>query len=313
MPKFCLGKNVFRGLSSGGDESLVKQAFDKDAAALSDFCQKADVLIILLGLGGGTGNGAALGLIKLALQSGAFVIVIPILPFSFEGQTKGVRAQGALKAIKLMADLVIPFYNDVLFQSLTETATVKEAFNDGNRWLSQLNSMLVNYLSNDKSAALNGTLNTFVQHFSDKPDHIFWGLGSHEQGDIGQALKSVFEGPFWHPNTNDMPIKRVFIFSQLGSQISLVGLKNLNYEIQCYLGTPDIQILSAYKELETEPTHVHIFVLGSHYEKNLSAIRYRKNGMSAAQGQQIQFDFEAAGQEAYWDTPTYLRLGLKLE
>lgn len=110
-----------------------------------------------------------------------------------------------------------------------------------------------------------------------------------------------------------MPIKRVFIFSQLGSQISLVGLKNLNYEIQCYLGTPDIQILSAYKELETEPTHVHIFVLGSHYEKNLSAIRYRKNGMSAAQGQQIQFDFEAAGQEAYWDTPTYLRLGLKLE
>lgn len=196
LPKFCLGKNVFRGLSSGGDESLVKQAFDKDAAALSDFCQKADVLIILLGLGGGTGNGAALGLIKLALQSGAFVIVIPILPFSFEGQTKGVRAQGALKAIKLMADLVIPFYNDVLFQSLTETATVKEAFNDGNRWLSQLNSMLVNYLSNDKSAALNGTLNTFVQHFSDKPDHIFWGLGSHEQGDIGQALKSVFEGPF---------------------------------------------------------------------------------------------------------------------
>ena len=46
---------------------------------------KTDVLIILVGLSGGTGSGALLATVQMALRAGAFVLILPILPFAFEG------------------------------------------------------------------------------------------------------------------------------------------------------------------------------------------------------------------------------------
>ncbi|MDR0755943.1 MAG: hypothetical protein LBE99_03465 [Puniceicoccales bacterium] len=318
LPKFCFEKNHFRGLSSGGDEALVEQMFEKDAAPLHAFCQKTDILILLVGLGGGTGGGACLKLVQLAIQWGAFVLSIPIVPFSFEGQSKAIRVQSQLKSLQLASDLMVPFNNDILFQSLSDAATIKEAFTEGDAWLSRLMKMFFIYLTQNTAGALEGNLNNFVKHFSDKPEGVFWGIGFGEgERASEQALRSVFDCPFWRSSKGHIPIKKVFMFSQLGSGIPLVDLKNLYYELQGHLGSPEIQVLNAYAELAEVTSRVEIFILGSYCKQNLKAARYRKRlgneKISNSQNIQIQFDFDDAGSEAYWDTPTYLRHGLKLD
>ena len=111
------------------------------------------------------------------------------------------------------------------------------------------------------------------------------------------------------------PTQNAFIYTNLTSDIALTDLKNLNYEMQSFLGVPDLQLLnSCHSNLEGSQK-AEIFVLLSSCKKNLKVTRYKtkKQKASDVSNVQIQFDFETQGLESYWDTPTYLRLGLKLE
>lgn len=312
LPKFCLGKSYFRGLSSGGDEKLVQQVFEKESNVLEDFCSQTDVLVLLTGLGGGTGGGIAVRIAQLAVHLGAFVLNVPILPFSFEGQTKGVRAQTTLKSLQAICDLVVPFPNDSLFQTLPESATIKEAFTAGDAWLNQLLATFFNYITNIHTGAFEGNFNNFIRHFSNKPDFVFWGFGkSSGEHAVEQALQNLFKCPYWQPPVESTPIHSLFVYAQLGSDIPLAALKDLHYELQCCLGTSDVQVLNACTESKNAD-EAEIFVLGAIHKQNLKTTRFRKKSRLNT-AQQIQFDFEDEGNEAYWDTPTYLRLGIKLD
>ena len=316
LPKYCFGKNLFRGLSSGGDETLIKEALDKGDSALEEFLQKSDVLILLAGLGGGSGSGMLPLMTQKAVQTGAFVIVIPIMPFSFEGKNKSIRAQTQLKSLQTVADLVIPFNNDFLFQALPDSATIKEAFSEGDRIISGLIEAFFRSLTSVESGALVCNLSDFVQHFSEKPDTIAWGLGEGFGANAPEeALKMALQAPTLKSQLDSAPTQKAFVYSYLTPDIPLTALKNLNYEIQRFLGIPELQMLNNCHTGAEGEQRARLFVLIASSKKNLKHARYRskKSKETLNENVQIQFDFAAQGTDSYWDTPTYLRLGLKLE
>ncbi len=316
LPKYCFAKKHFRGLSSGGDEILVKEIFGKEDACIQSFCQKTDVLILLVGLSGGTGSGALLATVQMALQAGAFVLIIPILPFSFEGKSKSIRARNQLSSLQSFADLVIPFYNDILFQSLPESATVKEAFQEGNRIISQIMYAFTSSLNRVEAGEFVTNLNEFIHHFSKKPDITYWGIGKGTgENALQQALKKVFECTSLKTHGAEIPAQRAFIALSSTSEIALNELKSLNYEIQNFLGVPEIQFLNSCNLQLKSTKEVELFLLISSCKKNFKAVRYRKNKQREIplSHVQAQFDFEEQANESYWDTPTYLRMGIKLE
>lgn len=316
LAKYCFGKNIFRGLSSGGDENLIKEALEKHDTVIQSFCQKSDVLIILVGLGGGTGSGMLVSTVQMAKQVGTFVLVIPILPFAFEGKSKGIKAQTQLRTLQNLADLAVPFFNDILFQTLPENATIKEAFSKGDELLAQLMQSFFLSLTQVDTGAFVCNLSGFIQHFSNKPDSVLWGFGMGDgENAIEKALKAVLECPSLRVRIDTVPVQNAFVYTNLTSDIALKDLKNLNYELQSFLGVPDLQFLNSCHSKLDGIQHAEIFVLLSSCKKNLKSVRYKnkKQLQPATANVQIQFDFETQGLEFYWDTPTYLRLGLKLE
>ena len=128
-------------------------------------------------------------------------------------------------------------------------------------------------------------------------------------------MKKVFECTPLKTHGSDAPAQRAFVVLHSSSEISLSDLKNLNYEIQSFLGVPEIQFLNSCNTALNDSQEIELFLLVSSTKKNLKTVRYRKSKkqVTPTAHVQSQFDFEEQANESYWDTPTYLRMGLKLD
>lgn len=133
--KFQLGASLTRGLGAGGDPALGRQAAEREVEALRPLVAGARVVFLLVGLGGGTGSGAAPVLARLAREAGALVLGIATMPFDFEGRFRAAHAQEGLHALKAAADAVICLPNQRVLRLLDEKTPVAEVFATANRLL----------------------------------------------------------------------------------------------------------------------------------------------------------------------------------
>ncbi len=124
-----LGSGMNRGLGSGGDPDVGRMAAQESAAAIREFLQGTRLLVLVTGLGGGTGSGAAPVLADIARESGMFLVSVALMPFAFEGHRRREQADRALEEISRLSDIVYCFENDYmedLFRSRTGARAVFE-------------------------------------------------------------------------------------------------------------------------------------------------------------------------------------------
>src|SRR5690606_25667250 len=110
--KLQIGPAITRGLGAGGDPELGRAAADNCRDQLLEALQPANVVFVLVGLGGGTGSGAAPLIAQAAREHNALVVVFATMPFSFEGKRRTAQAQTSLAVLRATADVVICFEND---------------------------------------------------------------------------------------------------------------------------------------------------------------------------------------------------------
>ena len=135
--KLVHGQKRARGLGTGGDPEQGRAAAEDDAARLRAFCEGADIVFILAGLGGGTGTGAAPVLARMARESGALVLALATMPFDFEGGRRQRQAVAGLHHLKAAADAVICLPNQKLFKLIDEKTSVLDGFKISNGLLAE--------------------------------------------------------------------------------------------------------------------------------------------------------------------------------
>jgi cell division protein FtsZ len=114
--RLTLGMNSHRGLGTGGDAERGRAAAEEDAAAIRALCEGANVIILVAGLGGGTGTGSAPVIARIARNCNALVLGIALMPFDFEGARRQSQAAAGLQELKAEADAVICLSNQKLFK-----------------------------------------------------------------------------------------------------------------------------------------------------------------------------------------------------
>ena len=314
VPTYCFGESLFRGFGSGGDAEWVQKHFPLRDERLSAFFQGAHVVVILVGLSGGTGSGTVEATLSLAHQSGLFTVVIPLMPFTFEGHPKNVRAQAQLQRLQGTADLVLPFYNDLVFQTLPENATAQEALAEGYRLLSQVLKVLCDGLHPRENTPFACRLNDFVHHFDNKPDTVAWGIGSRDNANA--ALEATFGCPMLKVKLDTFVPQRVCLFLQTSSELPLNALKTLHEDLRARLNVSDAPFLTSCSVQEREKNDATALLILTAGAKNLKTERFRRKKSKKASDNdpsQMRLNLEGEYAQSYWDTPTYLRLGLKLE
>ncbi len=126
--KLQLGAKLTKGLGSGANPEIGRQAALEDTEKLVDALQGADMVFITAGLGGGTGTGAAPIIANLASELGALTVAVVTKPFAFEGRRRQLQAEQGLAELLGTVDTLICIPNQRLLQAVEPGTSFFEAF-----------------------------------------------------------------------------------------------------------------------------------------------------------------------------------------
>ena len=126
--KVAIGRSTTYGLGAGGIVGEAESAAREAAEAIGHAIEGSDLVVIVAGLGGGTGSGAAPVVAEIARGQGALTVAVVTTPFGFEGVRKARIAQDASAAMTGLVDAVATVPNDQVREQMPADVTVDSAF-----------------------------------------------------------------------------------------------------------------------------------------------------------------------------------------
>jgi cell division protein FtsZ len=228
--KVLVGSSVTRGLGAGGDPEIGARAVDADRATLAGLVEDTDLIILVVGLGGGTGTMAALLLAELALETDAIVIAFATIPFTFEGGRRREIAQTGLDKLRNTVHGLIPVPNDFLLQEADEAATALTAFAVADQWIGRgihsINTMLF------ETGVINQDFGALRNLFQGRGGKTIFATGSaHGDDFVAKALDNLLANPLLHISERPKHLDRILVNLIAGSDLGLAKMQAVVLEI----------------------------------------------------------------------------------
>ncbi len=118
--RIAIGQNLTRGLGSGAQPDLGRQAAEESRLDIEKAVEGSDMVFLAVGMGGGTGTGASPVVAQIAKDSGALTVAVVSKPFSFEANNRRKNADEGIARLRDHVDTVIVIPNDRLLTMNTQ-------------------------------------------------------------------------------------------------------------------------------------------------------------------------------------------------
>lgn len=128
MAKLQIGGKITRGLGSGGDPVVGRNAAMEDTDKIRKYLEGSDLVFVTAGMGGGTGSGAAAIVAGIAKEIGALTVGVVTKPFVFEGSRRLRNAESAISELKKVVDSIIVIPNQRILNVADRKTPLQEAF-----------------------------------------------------------------------------------------------------------------------------------------------------------------------------------------
>lgn len=135
--RFQFGQAMTRGLGTGMNPELGREAALSEKDKIKKLCQGYDLCILVACLGGGSGSGAAPVFAKISRSLGNITYGIFTLPFDFEGEKKMEIARESLEKSKNYLNAVTVIPNERVFQLIDKNTPLKQSLSVINKNLSE--------------------------------------------------------------------------------------------------------------------------------------------------------------------------------
>ncbi len=135
--KLQLGENLTRGLGTGGNPELGRQAAEENRQEIMMSLDGADMVFITCGMGGGTGTGASSVVAEISKEMGALTVGVVTKPFAVEGKRRAQLATEGIAGLKQHVDTLIIIPNDRLLELSDKELSLQEAFQMADQVLQQ--------------------------------------------------------------------------------------------------------------------------------------------------------------------------------
>lgn len=225
--KLVIGRSVTRGLGAGGEVEIGKEAAEADRDAIAGLIGDVDLIILVTGLGGGTGSAAVSVVAQVAAKTRALVLAFATLPFSFEGSRRKHIAEESIGELRQLVHGLIPLPNDVLLQEGEENTSVVNAFAVADRWIGRgVNSLCAMLL---KTGLINQDISSVRSVFRDRGGRTVFGTGSASgEGDyVGEALEDLFICPLLHMGDRPAQLDRILVNIVGGADLGIAKVNEV--------------------------------------------------------------------------------------
>ncbi len=126
--KIQVGDNLTRGLGSGGDPEMGRQAAEESREKIKEELDGCDMVFITCGMGGGTGTGASPIIAEVAKETGALTVAVVTKPFNFEMTRRRNAAEDGIAKLKEKVDTLIVVPNQKILEVVEKNTPMVEAF-----------------------------------------------------------------------------------------------------------------------------------------------------------------------------------------
>jgi cell division protein FtsZ len=135
--KMQIGEDLTKGLGSGGNPEIGKQAAEESYEKIKELLDGTDMLFLTAGMGGGTGTGATPVIARAAKEVGALTVAVVTKPFAFEGTRRMVTAEDGIEELKDKVDTLIVIPNQRILDVVDKKLSLLEAFKVADSVLTQ--------------------------------------------------------------------------------------------------------------------------------------------------------------------------------
>lgn len=258
--KLVIGRSVTRGLGAGGEIEIGKKAAEADRDAIARLIGDMDLIILVVGLGGGTGSAAASVVAEVAAKTDALVLAFSTLPFSFEGARRKRIAEESIGELRQRVHGLIPLPNDVLLQEGEEDTSVLNAFAVADRWIGRgVNSLCAMLL---KTGLINQDYSSLRSVFQDRGGKTIFGTGSASGGDyVNDALEDLYICPLLHLGDRPGQLDRILVNVIGGADLGIAKVNEIMTQVTKRFGSREDIVFGAVID-EARSQSLELCILG---------------------------------------------------
>lgn len=192
--KIQLGGDLMKGVGAGGDPDLGREAALFSREQIRQAITGHEIVFICTGLGGGTGSGASPVVAEIAKSTGALVVVLATMPFSFEGRRRLNQAEEALELLQKRADALVLFENNRMGELVLPKEGIQKAFSLADQTIAQCARAVAAMVSTPGLVKLG--LDDLMSALNASNGRCLFGFGEAKGPNRGgDALKKALKSP----------------------------------------------------------------------------------------------------------------------
>lgn len=232
--KIHLGKSLLKGLGAGGDPELGEKAALEVEADLRRAMKGQQVIFVCVGLGGGTGSGAAPVAARIAREEGAFVIVLATMPFAFEGKRRREQADVAIRELSAFSDALITFDNNRMGELVLAKQGAHDAFAASDRIVCESIRSIICMVT--RQGLIHLGLDELMAALGDGRSHCLFGCGTAEGKDRSSAvLRQALASPLLDQGTLLKKADTVLVHLCGGEDLTLLEIELIMQSLQKFV------------------------------------------------------------------------------
>jgi cell division protein FtsZ len=301
-----IGESTTKGYGAGADPEVAYNAAQQSEEALRTLIEDDTIIIIIAGLGGGTGSGATPVLLDIAKKNHIDVMCFVTLPFKSEGSKRQEIAFNALEEIKATANATLVLSNDSLVSALNETVGLLSAFRHCDTQMHRIVEAIITMLTN--TGYINVDINDFSHILSLDGDTAL-GVGiAEENSSLCSAVTHALNNPLVNEQ-NIVGAQGVIVQLTCKDEPSLVAYEEMLATLQVLIDDTRTLIISGVTVASDLPYFGEVLIIATGIPRKEQTKRLGTTQKENVVPMTKLLKASGGGLEkAYLDIPTFVRL-----
>ncbi|MEI6176558.1 MAG: hypothetical protein WCS43_06680 [Verrucomicrobiota bacterium] len=232
--KIQLGLNLTKGLGTGGDPDLGRQAVLEAEEQIRAAVKGCRIVFLCAGLGGGTGSGASAIVTRIAREEGAFVVVFATMPFAFEGKRRREQAETALNELAVLSNALVTFDNNRMGELVLAKQGIHEAFVAADHMICESIKAVIRLVI--RPGLINVGLDDLMSALRTNRSRCLFGSGIASGKDrASRALRNALSSPLLDQGSLLKEAQTVLVHLCGGEDLTLYEIELLMQRLQKYV------------------------------------------------------------------------------